>query len=183
MNLVIVNGPCGVGKSTASRLVNEAIPGSLLLEVDAVRRNIPGYIIEPGGTRRTANRIAAGMAIEAMALGRSVVVDGIMPRGKLLDLWWRLGERHGADVSEFYLHAPRETVLDRAAGRGYAPGHRFTEDTVANMYDRVAYVYADGRRPEATIIDTTRLSPSEVGAVIIRHLVGYEPGSAEEDVI
>jgi deoxyadenosine/deoxycytidine kinase len=40
MKLIILNGPCGVGKSTVAQKLHEVIPLSFLLDIDAQRRFI-----------------------------------------------------------------------------------------------------------------------------------------------
>lgn len=43
MKLIIINGPCGVGKSTLSAKLHADMPLSFLLEIDAQRRFISHY--------------------------------------------------------------------------------------------------------------------------------------------
>src|SRR3989338_1112252 len=96
MNLVIINGPCGVGKSTAASALHQMIPRSLLIEVDEIRRLISGYNEHAEETSRNSYAIALAMINVYLQTGNDVIVEKMMRDETTLDRMFALGKCHGA---------------------------------------------------------------------------------------
>ncbi len=163
MKMIMVNGPCGVGKSTVSRQLAQAINGELI-STDELRNTVPETGLFPDvcgqdeATARmwTVNEVGRQMARRALTEETSVVVDSVKYQTAWVSPWEKLGKELGAAVFDVCLTADRSVVLDRAAERGYRPGGRLTPDKVSVLFDKVQTFYAN--RPAATVIDTSSMT-------------------------
>jgi len=72
--LVHVNGPPGIGKSTLSALYAERHPGTLNLDVDVVHRLVGGWTDEDNRTWEVVTPLIRAMASTQLDGGRDVVV-------------------------------------------------------------------------------------------------------------
>lgn len=175
MHLVMVNGPCGSGKSTTSKMLFEAIPGSMPIQTDALRKTVPEQMFmkdeSPDAVARMwrANEIGREIAARALGNGSTVIVDSIKYQRHWVQPWEQLGREFGANVLDVCLIAPKEVIEQRAAERGYKPGGRLNPQKVSKLYDRVASFYK-GRR-NALIINNEDLQPQEVVDLILERIV------------
>lgn len=151
MKLIILNGPWGVGKSTAARALHEQMPGAYHIELDQIRRSISGYDAHPEESFRFAIRIASDIIERCLAEGRDVILDKMLRVHDLLDDVRAAGDRHGAEVFEIILWASKETVLARGEERGYSSGV-FSREKAAQSWEQMAAIVAE--RSKAIVIDT-----------------------------
>lgn len=161
MKLIILNGPCGVGKSTVALEIQKELPLSLLLDVDALRRTIEGYQEHRKESLQLSYRHAIALAESNLGAGQSVVVEKTV----FNDDWFLEGLKdiaraHQAEYFEFLLTADRETVVARAEARGFRPGGMLTPERVGEFWEESQTFAA--RRPEAIVVDTTALAPEDV---------------------
>ncbi len=182
MNLILVNGPCGAGKSTTSRLLAEYLPGSELIQTDALRKSmtLPMFPDPLGSSEAMAlmwdvNIVGRNIARAALSQDRPVIVDSIKYQTEWVAPWERLGEEMGATVTDICITAAKEVIEKRAAGRGYRIGGRLTPEKVSVLYDEVTAFYAD--RPDAIIINNEHLEPLEIACTIAECLENGEPVS------
>lgn len=159
MKLLILNGPWGVGKSTAAQGLHAAMPGSFHIELDAIRRSISHYDDNPEESFRFAIRIASDIVERCLEEGRDVILDKMLRAPDLLDDVRAAGDRHGAEVYEIILWAKKETVLARGEQRGYSVGV-FSREKAELAWEQMAAIVPD--RPQAIIIETDNLDRGQV---------------------
>lgn len=167
MKLIILNGPWGVGKSTAGRALHAQMPGSFHVEVDAIRRSISGYDERPEESFRFAMRVVGDIIERCLAEGRDVIFDKMLRAHDLIDAVREAGERHGAAVHEIILWAEKATVLARGEERGY-PGGVFSREKAEQAWDQMAAIVTE--RPKAVIIRTDDRDKDAVFAEIQKSL-------------
>jgi predicted kinase len=160
MKLIIINGPCGVGKSTVARKLHETLPLSFLLDIDAQRRFISRHIEMAPESLSLVNAVALGITEACLREGRDVIVEKKIENTQFLDDLIALGKKHGAETYEFILWAPKEVVMKRAADRGYRPGGSFTPEKCERFWHQIDDL--KDRRPEAKVIDAGRLDSDGV---------------------
>ena len=166
MQAMMINGPCGAGKSTTARLLYEQIPNSVLIQTDSIRKVIPERMFmkddRPDAVARMwqANIVGRQIAEKAFMAGRTVIVDSIKYQTEWVKPWEALGEELGAEVLDICVIAPKTVVEQRAAERGYKPDGRLTPEKVSRLFDQVVAFYED--RPNALIINNEGLEPQEV---------------------
>lgn len=168
MKLIIINGPWGVGKSTTARLLHEALLGSYHLELDVLRRSISGYEKDRQKSFFFSLTLAKAMMAECFLDGRDVIIDKMFFAPEVIDGIIEFAKKHGAETYEFILWTDNRTLLSRGATRGYSGG-LFSIEKAQRSWDLIERLIAV--RSQATIIDTTALSPQEVAQGLKRLLL------------
>lgn len=168
MRLILLNGPWGVGKSTAARLLHTSLPGSFYLELDAIRRSISGYERDRQKSFFFSLDLAEGIMERCFADGRDVIVDKMFFAPEVLDRIIAAATEHGAKAYEIILWSDNRTLLTRGAERGYSGG-LFSIEKAQRSWDLIERLIP--QRPQATVLDTSALSREEVLAAIQRIVV------------
>lgn len=160
MKIIIINGPCGVGKSTVAAGIHSVLKLSLLLSMDDQRRLFSHYREMPEESHIASLQLTADMLESALAMGRDVIIDKMLYDQEILDSYNEIASKYGAEVTEVILWAPKEMVLERASQRGYKEGGLLTPEKVELFWNKI-----DGMkeaRSKATILDISTLSEEDV---------------------
>ena len=168
MKFVIINGPCGVGKTSVSKLVHQEWSMSLLLPIDELRRLYSGFRQAREESMMLTNEMGRAMARVSLNHGHSVILEGLKTRQDLLDPWVQLAREHQADVYEYMLWAPKDLVLRRADERGYRPGGLLTPEKVERFWDELDALRTT--RPGMIELDAEHHTPKELADSILRSL-------------
>lgn len=168
MRLIILNGPCGVGKSTFARKLHAKMPLSFLLDIDEQSKFISGYQEHPADRWEMTKLISQSVIDACLAGGRDVIVDKIIYDEDLLDSYRALAEHYGAEVVELILWGSKEEVLKRAKGRGWDEDNKLTRESCAWFWDEIEKIKE--AREGAIIIETDGLSKKEVEEKIMDEL-------------
>lgn len=162
MKIIIINGPCGVGKSTAAVVVHSENPRSFLIDIDAQSRFISHYADKENQEYRWDLSIAITHSLLDLVLGRGedVYIDKMIYDPKTLDSYYKIAKKHGAEVIEIIVWADKETVMKRAEDRGWHEGGLLTKEKCEIFWHKIEELKKE--RPQAHIIDTTKMSPEEV---------------------
>ena len=168
MQLIILNGPCGVGKSTVARILHEQMPLSFLLDVDAQMHFISHY--RDLREERWALTKAVGQAIVRACFreGRDVILEKMIYDPGTLDSYRAVADELGADVREFILTASKETVLARAHNRGFRDESLLTPEKCERFWQEIERLKP--LRPEAVVIETDDLTLDEAASRVRAHL-------------
>jgi predicted kinase len=119
--VIVLNGPAGVGKSTVSQHLRELVPGTVAISGDALRSFVPGNardFLGGGSTYRAA--AALTNAYLGMAAPR-IVFDYVFSHPAHLDYYCKALGRTDVHLYLFTLWAPLEVVVARELAR---PGRR-----------------------------------------------------------
>lgn len=160
MKLVILNGPCGVGKSSAAVLLHAQMPLSVHVDIDAQRRFISHYHEQHEESWKMSIDIAAAIVDTVLSAGHDVIVDKMLFDDAVIERLLKIGTAHRANVYEFILWASKVEVMRRAEVRGYKPGSLFTPEKCERFWHEIDELKT--RRPQAMVIDVERLSTDEV---------------------
>lgn len=160
MNLVIINGPCGVGKSTVASALHQMMPLSLLVDIDVIRRFISGYREHADESNQSSFLIVLAMIDAYIQTGHDVIVEKMMFDETRLDRMIALAKQRNAHVTEVILWASKDVVLKRASDRGYSDESLLTPEKCERFWNEMNELKA--KRPHVTIIDVENLSPDEV---------------------
>ncbi|MEK7072992.1 MAG: AAA family ATPase [Patescibacteria group bacterium] len=160
MNLVIINGPCGIGKSTVASALHQTMPLSFLVDIDAIRRLISGYREHAEESGQSSFLVVLAMIDAYIQTGHDVIVEKMLFDETRLDRMIALATQRNAHVTEVMLWASKDFVLKRAADRGYREDGLLTPEKCERFWNEMNELKA--KRPHATIIDVENLSPEEV---------------------
>jgi predicted kinase len=155
--LILLNGPPAVGKSTLARRYADEHPLTLVLEIDAVRALLGGWLEEWQRSGHTARLIALAMARAHLEAGRDVIVPQLLTRRPFVEMLRETAEAVGGCFYEFTLLDPREVVLARLEQRAEPVGAFSSRalmekqgNAPGDAYDE--FVAALGERPDAIVI-------------------------------
>ena len=170
MSLTIINGPCGIGKSTAAKHLHERVPLSYLVDVDVIMRNISHYRDYREEKWELREAVAFATVDTVLGLGRDAVVEKMIFDTDILDRYHEIGKRHGANITEIILWAPKEFVMQRADARGWREVSSLTPETCERFWYEIEMVKP--KRPNAHVIDVTQMSEEEVVNAIEAYVKG-----------
>lgn len=121
-NLVLLNGPCGIGKSTLAERYIDDHPLALNLDMDDILKHLGRWRENPDGARQQKLQLAYAQADVHLQAGYDVVVPNIL---KTLDVerFETIAHACGALLCEFVLLADKDEAIARFIRRGQAEGH------------------------------------------------------------
>jgi predicted kinase len=111
--LVHLNGPPGIGKSTLSALYADRHPGTLNLDVDAVHQLIDGWADEDNRTWEVVAPLVLAMAGTQLDGGRDVVVPQYHAAAEEITALEDVAHEHGAAFREVVLLDDRTAAIER----------------------------------------------------------------------
>ncbi|WP_143348453.1 AAA family ATPase [Ensifer adhaerens] len=163
MQVVIINGPAGVGKSTVSRILASRWDGAINISGDALRHFAPENVREHLGAGSTYRAGAALVASYVEMGARRVLFDYVFERPESITLFQ--GQLPlNLSVHVFTLWAPLETVVQREANR---EGRSRMGDAVVATFEAIQpNLHALGR-----VIANT-VGAEETAQIILEELLG-----------
>ena len=159
MKLIILNGPCGVGKSSIATRLHQALPLSFLLEIDSLRRLFSQYKEKREESGTASLRLSEAMIISCLDMGHDVIIDTMQFDTDVLDKYYEIAKEKGVVVKEIILWASKEVVMERAQARGWKEGGSLTPEKCEAFWDQIDDM--KGKRQSAVIIDTSHISLDE----------------------
>jgi predicted kinase len=180
--LVHLNGPPGIGKSTLSALYADRHPGTLNLDVDAVHQLIGGWADEDNRTWEVVAPLVRAMAATQLDGGRDVVVPQYHAAVEEITALEDVTREHGAAFREVVLLDDRTAAIkrfDRRARDDDDPyiqhmhrhvGLRGGAVRLGAMYDDLLELLR--RHPGATVVPSTAGAVEETYALLTRALHG-----------
>lgn len=114
MKLIIINGPCGIGKSTVSKHLHEAMPLSYLVDVDAIGRNISHYREYKDERWELREAVAFATVDAVLSVDRDAIVEKMIFCENVLDQYHEIGRKYKTEVFEIILWASKDFVMQRA---------------------------------------------------------------------
>ena len=85
MKLLIINGSCGIGKSTVSARMHANMPLSFLLDIDAQRRFISQYREQREESGEMIRVISNSIIKGCLKASRDVIIDKMTYDPKIID--------------------------------------------------------------------------------------------------
>ena len=183
--LVHLNGPPGIGKSTLSALYAERNPSTLNLDVDTVHHLVGGWQDEETDTWPTVWSLVQAMAATHLDGGHDVILPQYFATTDEIISFEKLARRHGAGFREVVLLDDREAAIERFNRRGQDSNdpwirhhHRLIElsggpAALGTMYDNLLDVLR--QRPDTMIVPCATGSIQQTYELLLNAL--HEPTS------
>ena len=159
MKLIIINGPCGIGKSTLAARLHDKMPLSFLLDVDTQARFISHYREFMEERHEMVHAVSLGIIEACLKINRSVIVDKMTFHPAVLDAYHEMGKQYKAEIHEVILWAPKDVVMARAQARGWKEGGLLTPEKCERFWGEIDQMKS--QRAFAKIIDVSDLTEDE----------------------
>lgn len=162
VDVLLVRGAPGVGKSTSVRVLRKRIGSGAVIEVDHVRGMIAAVRWVDTEQHLAALGVTRGIVQGFLSRGfRPVIVIDTFSRGKLHQFVADLSSEIDARYRVASLHAEDDTLLARVAGR---PANEYREPDVSLLLNEEV---RKNRYPREELVDTTHLSPGDVATRLL----------------
>jgi predicted kinase len=150
--LILLNGMPAVGKTTLARRYADDHPMSLVVELDAVRRQLGRWRQQPTTAGLHARALSLTLARAHLDGGHDVVLPQFLARPQFIEQAQQVAVAAGAQFFEFVLVDDRDTLFARFATRSAAaaePAHVDAawliersggETALAAMHDRLLQI-------------------------------------------
>ncbi|SRR3989339_773545 len=160
MKLILINGPCGIGKSTLSAKIHANAPLSFLLDIDAQRRYISNYHEQKRESSAMIQDISCAIIKSCLENKHDVIVDKMIFDSDLLDQFYKIANSCEAEVCEIIIWAPKDVVMKRAHERGFRELGLLTPEKCELFWDKIDEL--KNIRPQAKVIDINNMTEEEV---------------------
>lgn len=176
--LILLNGPPAVGKSTLAARYADDHPGTLNLDIDLLHPLIGGWRDTSGRTHDIVRPLALAMAGAHLKGGRDVIVPQLLGQSAAIEAFERVARDAGARLRKVVLLAERDDVLNRFKARAdRSEWDSFNRDAVAanggeawlgELYDRLTSVLP--LRPNAVVVRSEPGDPDATYAALLEAL-------------
>lgn len=166
--LIIINGPCGIGKNTIAERYLKEHPATSIVDIDEVRRSILDYRKHREKSQREAYRLAFIKTKKCLSQGIDVVVPNKIKRSDILNTFEKIANEYNANFHEFLLWTTKKGSIERAIKRGFKPEGLLQESNLEKMYDELEEMLK--KRKNVFVIDSKEGEVEKVYSEVIKLL-------------
>lgn len=175
--LIHLNGPTGVGKSTLSARYADDHSRTLNLDADEIVRLIGGWRDDFFGTVDLVRPLALTMVTAHLAAGHDVVMPQLVTNRGQREAFVRAAESAGARYREFVLLAPLETAIARFHARAHHIDHVVEALGGARLIHKIYDDLDAYLTPGTTVLQTGEHGPEATYELLLAALAGDSPGA------
>ncbi len=173
-NLIIINGPAGIGKTTIAHRYIEDHPLSLLASTDEFISNMGQWLMHEEEGRLLSFALLKGVIAQHLSAGYDVIVPQLLINSEDGAALEEIARQHGAVFYEFVLMAPKDEATARILERGTwgeAGAPPVTEadiPVIEELYDQMQATLA--MRSGAVRIESVKDDIDSTYAALTNHL-------------
>ena len=135
--LIILNGPCGIGKNTIANLYASGNKSSVVLDIDDFRRGISSYRQKVEESYKEACNLVFIKTEEYLLKKYDVIIPNLIRKLEVIESFEKIANKCNGEFYEFSLWASKEDAISRAVKRGFQPDSLLQEDKLIQMYDEL----------------------------------------------
>lgn len=149
--LIVLNGPCGIGKNTIAQKYLDREELTLLMDIDEIRRFLGNHRQKRAASAKLASDLACVMTERHLENGYDVIVPNSLRHHEHIDVFKSIAEDTDSEYFEVMLWADKQSAIDRAVNRGFIEGNLLQESDLEPMYEELVRI-KDER--DAIVIDS-----------------------------
>jgi len=157
--LVIIDGPIGSGKTSASKILHSKLKRTALISLDRIKCLVSDYDNNHEDID-LASDIGTAMTKEYLRQGINVIVEKAFTRTQYLKKFITPFQRSKANILIYQLEAPLDIAIKRVKQRPISPDakRKLTKKRIIqNHKNFMLYRYKKAR-----VFDSTKSSPEEI---------------------
>lgn len=160
INLIIIDGLNGSGKSTVAKLLHKKLPRTALISYDEIKRLISDFEPKDEYLQLTAKVIQA-MIKQYLSNNVSVIIEFFAPKAEYVKAYTKLAKTN-KDLALFVyqIEAPLDVRMQRIQARPLQAGAKRKMDKAWIM--RNDENYHANKYTEATVFDSGKLSAGRI---------------------
>jgi predicted ABC-type ATPase len=159
LQLIIIDGQNGAGKSTTAQLLHARLPRTALVAFDKIKRLLSDFAANEAD-HRLANDVVRAMTKEYLDHGINVIIESYIPTPEVAELYASLAAG-GARLHCYELEASFATRMSRIEARPLAEGAKkkitpeklelYDRGFVSNKLAGLRVITTEGRTPEEVV--------------------------------
>ena len=171
--ILILDGPMGSGKTTASKILNEKLEGTARVALADVKRFISGFE-KDHAYNKISQEVIIVMTEEYIKRGISVIVEWAM-RKERAETLKAIADKYNARFFMYQLDAPKELLIQRVKDRTKLMLNKpeLSEKNLENIHENFETNYAfhvEHRHTGANVLNSEKLSSEQIVEKIIKEI-------------
>jgi cytidylate kinase len=163
LNLILINGPMGSGKSTVAKILKQKLKRTVVFGGDEIKWFISDFK-RNDRDNTIVHKVVLRMCDEYLKNGISL----LLVQGYFSKEFFKIADKHKCNKKFYYLTAPRKVLLDRIGKRPM--GRDATSPIPKSRIVINLRRHSKMKHQDATIIDTSTMKPVKAADLILQDL-------------
>ncbi len=159
LNFILLNGAMASGKSTVANLLQKKLDRTAILEIEDIRRLVTG-----AEDNALAWKVIYRMCEEYFKSGVNVLLKQTVASTDVVNKFLRLAKQYDCHILFYHFQAPQDELLKRIKQR------RANKNVSGSLVRSNIQKHENINYPTATVINTQKMTASEVTKLIMRNL-------------
>ena len=169
LNLIIIDGPIGAGKSTVAKLLHKKLKRTALLSLDRIKWLVSDF--KPvRNDLQLASDIGKAMTKEYFKNKINVIVEKAFTRKEFVENFTKLKRNKKINIFVYQIETPLETAIRRVAKRAYPPYIKVKKRPSPAKIKRNHKNYSLYKYGKATVFNSIKLNPRQIVKEILKEI-------------
>lgn len=171
--LIIIDGPMGSGKTTASKLLHVKLEGTARVALADIKRLISGFE-KDHEYNKISQEVILVMVDEYLKRGINVIVEWAMKKERG-EAFIEIAKKYNVRCLFYRLDAPRDLLIQRVKDRTAAlldkpELEEYNLENIEKNFEKNYSFHVENSYKEARVIDSEKLSGEEIAQLIMKDL-------------